>query len=111
MVKRALVRNAVPTTPGGGTVFYVTPDRHKYIDDLEEREEAGTPNIIGAIRAGLVFHLKDTVGAKFIRSKEEAMVEHVFSSWRNIPNLHLLGPTEEVKRVPVSCLAKPLMPP
>ena len=47
-----------PTIPGGGTVFYVTDNHHRYLSNREEREEAGTPNIVGDIRLGLVMNLK-----------------------------------------------------
>lgn len=36
VVKKALLQNAVPGTPGGGTVFYVTEQSHRYLENLEE---------------------------------------------------------------------------
>ena len=41
----------------------MTHDTHKYIDDIEEREEGGTPAIVESIRAGLVFQLKEVIEA------------------------------------------------
>ena len=55
VVKKRLLANRVPTHPGGGTVFYVTEDTHRYLSNREEREEGGTPDIVGAIRTGLAF--------------------------------------------------------
>ena len=49
--------------PGGGTVAYVNPTEHRYLTDIEHREEGGTPAIVESIRAGLVFELKEAVGA------------------------------------------------
>ncbi|MFF4507388.1 aminotransferase class V-fold PLP-dependent enzyme [Streptomyces sp. NPDC001401] len=43
VVRRELVRNQVPTTPGGGTVTFVDPLGHRYLDDPVAREESGTP--------------------------------------------------------------------
>ena len=43
------LRNQVPTNPGGGSVFFVTDEDHSYIQNFEEREESGTPNIISDI--------------------------------------------------------------
>ena len=57
VVKRALLRNKVPTVPGGGTIFYVTATDHRYLSNREEREEGGTQDIVGSIRAGLVFQV------------------------------------------------------
>ena len=61
-----------PAVPGGGTVFYVTENDHRYLSNREEREEGGTPDIVGSVRAGLVFHLKQQVGA-FIERREAAL--------------------------------------
>ena len=58
VVHRNLVRNTVPTVPGGGTVAFVDPAGHRYLDDPVAREEGGTPAIVESIRAGLVFGLK-----------------------------------------------------
>ena len=52
VVRRDLVRNTVPTAPGGGTVAFVDPIGHQYLDDPVAREEGGTPAIIESIRAG-----------------------------------------------------------
>ncbi|NUT07430.1 MAG: aminotransferase class V-fold PLP-dependent enzyme, partial [Hamadaea sp.] len=61
-VRRELLRNRVPTVPGGGTVDYVNAVEHHYLADPAHREEGGTPAIVGDIRAGLVFQLKEAVG-------------------------------------------------
>ena len=53
VVRRDLVRNTVPTTPGGGTVAFVDPIGHRYLDDPVAREEGGTPTIVESIPAGL----------------------------------------------------------
>ena len=58
VVKKHLLTNDVPSVPGGGTVVFVTNDRHRYLADYEEREEGGTQNILGIIRCGLAFQLK-----------------------------------------------------
>ena len=64
-------RNRVPDVPGGGTVAYVNPIEHRYLDDPVHREEGGTPAIVESIRAGLVFQLKQAVGIEVIRAHEE----------------------------------------
>ena len=52
VARRDLFQNRVPTVVGGGTVAYVNTEEHLYLADPEHREEAGTPDIIGSIRAG-----------------------------------------------------------
>ena len=59
VARRELFRNRVPSMPGGGTVAYVNPTEHRYLADIEHREEGGTPAIVESIRAGLVFQLKE----------------------------------------------------
>jgi selenocysteine lyase/cysteine desulfurase/CRP-like cAMP-binding protein len=94
VAKRALFSNPVPTVPGGGTVSFVTVGNHAYHDEPEHREEAGTPAIVESIRAGLVFQLKSAVGAETIRAREEALLERAIGSWRENPNIDILGSTE-----------------
>jgi selenocysteine lyase/cysteine desulfurase len=93
-VRRELVRNRVPTVPGGGTVWYVNPSEHRYLDDPVHREEGGTPAIVESIRAGLVFQLKQAVGAEAIRVREESFIRRAIASWRRNPNIELLGNLE-----------------
>ncbi len=90
-VRRELVRNRVPTVPGGGTVAYVNPVEHRYLEDLEHREEGGTPAIVESIRAGLVFQLKQAVGTELIRSTEDVFLRRAADSWSANPNLEILG--------------------
>lgn len=91
VVKKALLRNTVPSVPGGGTVSYVSAGGHTYIDDAVHREEGGTPAIVEAIRAGLVFQLKEAVGADNIRQLEESFVQHAVKRWAKNPRLRVLG--------------------
>lgn len=91
IVRKELLTNRVPSVPGGGTVAYVNPVEHRYLDDPEQREEGGTPDIIGAIRAGLVFQLKQAVGADEIERREEAFIRRAIASWDENPNIEILG--------------------
>jgi hypothetical protein len=90
-VRRDLVRNAVPTVPGGGTVAFVDPVGHAYLDDPVVREEGGTPAIVESIRAGLVFALKQAVGTGLIAAREEQLWRHVLRRWADSPGIEVLG--------------------
>ncbi|HEU5034129.1 MAG TPA: aminotransferase class V-fold PLP-dependent enzyme [Mycobacteriales bacterium] len=90
-VRRELVTNRVPTVPGGGTVAYVNPEEHVYVDDVIMREEGGTPDIVGSIRAGLVFQLKEAVGVPVIRAAEEALLHRAVAAWSTEPAIEILG--------------------
>ncbi len=91
VARKELFKNAVPAVPGGGTVSFVRLDSHEYIDDIEHREEGGTPSIVGSIRAGLVFQLKEAVGPKRIRGLEEGLIKRAIASWSANPALEILG--------------------
>jgi selenocysteine lyase/cysteine desulfurase len=91
IVKRALLQNTVPACPGGGTVAYVNQEEHRYVDDPVTREEGGTPAIIESIRAGLVFQLKEAVGAEAIREREVDFIQRAIASWSKNPNIAILG--------------------
>jgi selenocysteine lyase/cysteine desulfurase len=91
VVRRDLVRNQVPTVPGGGTVAFVDPVGHRYLDDPVAREEGGTPAIVESIRAGLVFALKEAVGTGTIAAREEHLWRHVLRRWADIPAIEVLG--------------------
>ena len=94
VVKRSLLRNTVPSVPGGGTVLFVTPSRHTYHPDPEIREEGGTPGIVESIRAGIAFTLKDAVGSDEICRREHDFAGRALRSWGANPNIEILGSTE-----------------
>ncbi len=90
---RRLFTNAIPSVPGGGTVSFVSASRQHYITDIEHREEAGTPAILGDIRAGLAFALKADIGPARIEALEGAIVRRVLADWGQNPAIEVLGPT------------------
>jgi len=94
VVRRELLHNRVPVVPGGGTVAYVNPLEHRYLDDPAHREEGGTPAIIESIRAGLVFQLKNAVGVDTIRAREEQLLRRAVEAWRAHPAIEILGNLE-----------------
>ncbi|GAB3877339.1 aminotransferase class V-fold PLP-dependent enzyme [Terrabacter terrigena] len=91
VVRRALMTNRVPDVPGGGTVSYVNPADHDYVVDPAHREEGGTPAIIEAIRAGLVFKLKQAVGVDTIRAREARFLQRAVRAWQAEPSIEILG--------------------
>jgi selenocysteine lyase/cysteine desulfurase len=91
VVRRELLVNRVPDVVGGGTVEYVNPTDQRYLSDPIAREEGGTPAIIGAIRAGLVFGLKDAVGVETIRANEGRLLQRAIAAWADEPGIEILG--------------------
>ena len=91
IVRRDLVRNQIPTAPGGGTVAFVDPIGHRYLDDPVAREEGGTPAIVESIRAGLVFALKEAAGTDVIQASEERLWKRAVARWSGNPHIEILG--------------------
>jgi selenocysteine lyase/cysteine desulfurase len=100
VVRRSLVTNTVPTVPGGGTVAFVDPIGHRYLDDPVAREEGGTPGIVESIRAGLVFGLKHAVGTDVIQASEERLWHRALDRWEDSPGIEILG-SHRSRRLPV----------
>jgi selenocysteine lyase/cysteine desulfurase len=106
VVRRSLLRNRVPDVVGGGTVAYVNPTEHRYLDDPVHREEGGTPAIVESIRAGLVFQLKQAVGVDTIRAHEESYWRRAIDRWGRNPSLQVLGNTESERLSIVSFVVR-----
>jgi len=82
----------VPDNPGGGTVDWTNPwGEYKYIDDIEVREDGGTPGFLQVIRTALCIELKNQMGTENIRRREEELLERAFSRLKSIPDLYLLA--------------------
>jgi selenocysteine lyase/cysteine desulfurase len=92
ILRRDAVRSSTPTWPGGGTVRFVAPHSHDYSQALEAREEAGTPDVIGDIRAALVFLVKDVMGTDAIATRNEDLIARAEARLRHHPRIDLLGP-------------------
>jgi selenocysteine lyase/cysteine desulfurase len=80
-----------PTVAGGGTVSYVSPSGHDFVNDVEEREKAGTPGVLQTLKAALVFELKDRLGADQIEAREHQMLAKALKRWGAMDRVDLLG--------------------
>ncbi|MCV6588455.1 MAG: aminotransferase class V-fold PLP-dependent enzyme [Marinobacterium sp.] len=94
VVHENVVSNSLPAVPGGGTVSYVTPQGHRYIEDIERREEGGTPAIVESVRAGLVFQLQQQVGAAQIEALEHRFITQALERWSQHAAIEILGGTD-----------------
>ncbi|OOV25947.1 selenocysteine lyase [Flavobacterium sp. LM5] len=89
---KKLYNNMVPDCPGGGTVSWTNPwGEHKYIDNIEDREDGGTPGFLQVIKTALAIQLKDEMGIDNILKREHEIVDYVFDSLQNVPNIKILA--------------------
>lgn len=91
IIRQDSVVTTTPTWPGGGTVKFVTPTTHDYSDSLEVREESGTPNVVGDIRAALAFLVKEAIGQDTMSMRNAALRARALSSWSKVERIELLG--------------------
>ncbi|SFB17127.1 Selenocysteine lyase/Cysteine desulfurase [Poseidonocella pacifica] len=90
VVRDSLVQRSTPTAPGGGTVTFVSPWKHNYSARVEAREEGGTPNVVGDIRAALVMLVKDAVGAARIGNIDHSLRARALEAWKEVPQIEML---------------------
>jgi selenocysteine lyase/cysteine desulfurase len=104
IVRESCCRNNIPFCPGGGTVRFVTDEMQKYSDDIETRENGGTPNIVGCIKSGLCFELKDKLQS-YINNRELWLVRYVQAKLINISKknkvLEIINPLDNADRIPI----------
>lgn len=89
---KELYQHFSPDQPGGGTVEWTNPwGEYMYINDIETREDGGTPGFLQAIRTALCIELKNEMGTENILKREEELLKIAFKELRSIPNLHILA--------------------
>lgn len=101
VARQTLVAAARPTCPGGGTVAFVSPWTQVYSESLVAREEAGTPNIIGDIRAALVMLVQEAVGIEVIAVRDAAFRARALAAWSKVPELEILGDGLTAEALPI----------
>lgn len=81
-----------PDQPGGGTVKWTNPwGEHSFYEDVELREDGGTPPFLQAIKTALCIKLKEQMNPELMLNREEALKGYIFERLNSISNLHLLA--------------------
>ncbi len=87
-----LYKNTIPDEPGGGTVDWTNPwGEHKYLEQIEAREDGGTPGFLQTMRVALSIKLKEKMGVKNMLQREEEMVKILWKGLSEIKDLHILA--------------------
>jgi selenocysteine lyase/cysteine desulfurase len=88
---RELYSNKIPEQPGGGTVAYSNPWKaHKYVANIEAREDGGTPPFLQGIKAALCIRLKEKMGVAQMRQREKELLDIIFARFVHISNAVIL---------------------
>ncbi len=91
-----LYNRQIPDQPGGGTVDWTNPwGEHKFIKDIEIREDGGTPGFLQTIKAALAVNLKEQMDTKKIQMREKELLKIAFEELRKIPKINILANEHE----------------
>jgi cysteine desulfurase / selenocysteine lyase len=83
---RALFLASDPEYQGGGTVEVVTMDE-VFFSDPPEREEAGSPNVVGAVALAASAEVLMAVGMDNVAEHERVVLEHALRRLPEVPGM------------------------
>jgi|TARA_B110000902_G_scaffold95106_1_gene112605 selenocysteine lyase/cysteine desulfurase len=93
---KSLHKNTIPDNPGGGTVSYTNPwGEHDYFDDVETREDGGTPAFLQTIKIALSIQLKEQMGTANIKKREDEVNEVLFETLESLSGVKILAPNQK----------------
>ena len=97
----------IPDQPGGGTLLYSNPwAEFEYLDDIETREDGGTPPILQGIKLAQCVLLKEEMGVDAMLHRERELVLHLLDRLKSIPRVEVLEPTHRKRLGIVSFVMK-----
>jgi selenocysteine lyase/cysteine desulfurase len=91
---REIFTEGDPDMVGGGTVTLVSED-YAYWTDAPEKEEAGTPNVVGAIALARALKVIDEIGMEAIAKHEADLTRYALQQLKKIPGLIFYGSVDE----------------
>lgn len=94
VARRELFEGGMPVEVGGGMVDDVWLDRFAATAALPEREEAGTPNIAGAIGPGAALCALHRIGMDVVLDDETALMQLALDSLAANPGIAIYGDTD-----------------
>lgn len=92
LFNKNLYHNQTPDNPGGGTVNWTNPwGEHSYINDIEMREDGGTPAFLQTIKIAFAIQLKEKMGVSNILEREHQLNKIIFTKLKPVKNIHILA--------------------
>lgn len=82
-----------PEYRGGGTIDVVTLDDVVWAG-LPDREEAGSPNVVGAVALAAAMQTLSRVGMQAVADHEASLVHYALERLQTVPGLTLYGETD-----------------
>jgi len=81
-----------PEYVGGGTVNVVT-EKEVHWAHLPDKEEAGTPNLLGAVAMAAAVKVLNEIGMDKVAEHEIELTEYIYKRITEVPGIKILGPT------------------
>lgn len=94
VARRDLFAAVEPDEVGGGMVDTVMLDRYTVAQGFPEREEAGTPNIAGAIGLAASLCALHGIGMELIAAKEREIMSYALRRLSAVPGITIYGPAD-----------------
>lgn len=92
---REVFNEKEPSSLGGGTVQIVLDDRQLLLD-TPERNEAGTPNLFGAISIAESLKQMDKIGFETIENNERELIAYLIKELKSFEKVILYGDNENI---------------
>ena len=84
-----------PDVVGGGTVGYVGFDEVEWAG-LPQKEEAGSPNVVGAVALAEAINILRSIGMATIAAHEQQLLAYAIGKMTKLPGVRIYGPTEDL---------------
>lgn len=94
--QRAVFERGEPDYRGGGQVDIVTLDSVAW-SGAPERDEAGSPNTVGAVALSAAVRQLQSVGMEQVAQHEAELTAYALPRLKKVPGLHLYGDTDPAR--------------
>ncbi|MBI64881.1 MAG: aminotransferase [Candidatus Marinimicrobia bacterium] len=91
IARKSFMELIEPEEVGGGMVDKVFPDNYFVAKKFPDREEAGTPNILGAITLGSSIHVLESIGMEKILKEDMQLTNYAMELMSNINDVYIYG--------------------
>jgi len=99
IVRKDIMESIEPEEVGGGMVDRVFPDSYIVSSKFPDREEAGTPNILGTITLGAAIEILDRIGMENILNEDKELTNYALDKMLKIDDVIVYG-SSNIDRAP-----------
>ena len=93
ITRKSFLSAIEPDEVGGGMVERVFPENYFVTKKFPDREEAGTPNILGAINLGAAIHILDLIGMDLVLEEDMELTNYCLKKMLDSDEVVIYGET------------------